>query len=355
MTMRERILAVVQGREHDRVPFVQYDGTGGASEEIWELIGRQNMGLLRWVYLHRMEYPNCRYETEDFEDNGRRGFRAHLHTPAGTLTEERLHHPIYAVTVPRKHFVQTRSDYEVLIAYLRDAVVFDNYAEIESCSRALGDDGIPHVSVARTPYQQLWIEWVSLEDLALHLVDYSDILDDVISLLADLARRVYRLVADAPIHYVVIPDNITAPAIGIGYFRKYCLPLYQELVGIAGERRLPVYAHLDGDLRALWPAITESGIGGIDSLSPPPDNDTSVGQAHAMWPAMRLCPNFPSSLHLADPGLIYEKAAQMCLEAEGSGRLQIQISENVPPGVWRRSFPEIVRAIDDVGGVEARG
>ena len=36
-------------------------------------------------------------------------------------------------------------------------------------------------------------------------------------------------------------------------------------------------------------------------------------------------------------------------EAGHTGRLWIQISENVPPGAWRRSFPEIVRAIKEFG------
>ena len=36
-------------------------------------------------------------------------------------------------------------------------------------------------------------------------------------------------------------------------------------------------------------------------------------------------------------------------QAGHTGRLQIQISENVPPGGWRKSYPEIVRAIRDFG------
>ena len=40
---------------------------------------------------------------------------------------------------------------------------------------------------------------------------------------------------------------------------------------------------------------------------------------------------------------------EMLAQAGHSGRLQIQISENVPPGRWRVSFPQIVAAIADVG------
>jgi hypothetical protein len=39
MTMRERMLAVLQGREHDRVPFVQYEDLAAPDEEVWSVIG----------------------------------------------------------------------------------------------------------------------------------------------------------------------------------------------------------------------------------------------------------------------------------------------------------------------------
>ena len=112
---------------------------------------------------------------------------------------------------------------------------------------------------------------------------------------------------------------------------------------------MPLFVHMDGDLKPLWGAIGETGIAGIDSLSPPPDNDTSVADAFSMWPDFRLLVNFPSSVHLADSQTIYEQAWRLLEEGGHTGRLQIQVSEDAPPGVWRTSFPEIVRAIDDFG------
>jgi len=64
---------------------------------------------------------------------------------------------------------------------------------------------------------------------------------------------------------------------------------------------------------------------------------------------MRLWLNFPSSVHLASGRTVYETAARILAEGGASGRLQIQISENVPPGSWQTSYPEIVRAIRDFG------
>jgi len=355
MTNRERILAVIEGRELDRVPFVSYCGVAAPDAEVWDHIGRDNMGLLQWSAVHGLVSPNCRTESEQVEINGRRGLRSTLITPAGALTEERLYEPTYNTTAAHKHYVTDVANYHILLSYLRDTTARMNVDGYLAADKALGDDGIPMAAVMRTPYQQLWIQWVSLEDLALHLVDEPDLMADVIGELTRLELEVFGAVHEAaklvPMRFVDIPDNITAPTIGERYFRQYCLPLYQRFAEMLAEHDIMMFSHMDGDLKPLWSAIGESGLRGIDSFSPPPDNDTSPAQALAMWPEMRLFMNFPSSVHIAAPQRIYDVTMDILQQAGSSGRLQIQISENVPPGAWRTSYPQIVRAIHDFAGV----
>lgn len=346
MTMRERILAVIQGRPQDRVPFVQYSGIAAPNEEVWAHVGRCRVGVLQWTSVHRVETPHCRLEHDDLEADGRRVRRTTLHTPAGSLVEERHFEEAYGSSAIRRHFVQTPADYAVLNAYLRDGIILDNFDGYREVDAALGDDGLPLPAIERSPYQQLWVQWAGLANLSIHLAECPGKVEETVALLTQRARRIFDVVARSPAPYIDIPDNITAPAIGLDRFRRYCLPLYRDLAGRMAERAAPVYVHMDGDLRPLWDAIGESGIGGIDSLSPPPDNDTSVADARRLWPEMRLGVNFPSSVHLR-PYAEVRAAAEQLLEEDGrSGRLQIQVSENVPKHAWRTSYPAIADAID---------
>lgn len=351
MNMRDRIIAVLKGHDHDRVPFVQYDGIAAPNAEIWDVIGRDNLGIIRWSALHSLHAPNCRSESERVTVDGRPGIRNTLVTPAGTLSEERLFEPAFNTTAARTHYVKSVGDYAVLSAYLRDLQVGETTDGFHRAQLELGEDGIPMPAVMRTPYQQLWVQWVSLQDLCLHLVDEPEVVGECLELLAQLELQVFEVVYQVArregIHFINIPDNITAPTIGERYFRQYCLPLYQRLAEMMSALEVPVFVHMDGDLKPLWAAIGESGVRGLDSFSPQPDNDTSVAEALAMWPEMRLFANFPSSVHLAAPEAIYEAAMEILRQDNRSGRLQIQISENVPPGVWRTSYPQIVRAIHD--------
>jgi hypothetical protein len=93
-TMRDRMLAVIQGRDHDRVPFVLYDGILPV-HEVCARLGRTRFGRLRWSAVHRVEHPHCRFETQEFLRGDTRWQRNTLYTPAGSIYEERAFEPSY--------------------------------------------------------------------------------------------------------------------------------------------------------------------------------------------------------------------------------------------------------------------
>jgi hypothetical protein len=353
--MRERMLAVIRQQTPDRVPFVQYDGLAAPNEEVWDLVGKENIGVLRWCSAYWFEHDNCRIEREEIRIDGRQGYRNTLVTPRGELYEEKLCVPeLTGVMGFRKHYVETVDDYAILRAYLNDICVRPNPERVRQAHAELAETGLPHVSLERTPFQQLWIQWVSIEQLSMHLVDAPDVVEACMEIMGDVllraAQTIYAVADEVFIPHVVIGDNITAPLIGERRFRTYCLPYYDKVGELMAKKGIPLFVHMDGDLRPLWGAIGESAVRGLDSLSPPPDNDTSVGDALAMWPEMRVLVNFPSSVHLASPEIVYAQAREILEQGGRSGRLQIQISENTPPGAWRRSYPEIVRAIAEFSG-----
>ena len=354
MNMRERMLAVIRRGRLDRVPFVQYDNTAGPNETIWNVIGRDNMGLLRWCAAHRFEHPNCRFESEQITRNGQPGWRNTLVTPAGNLQEDKLLVPnMGGVTGFAKHYVQNAEDYDVLIAYLDDITVVEDATSVRQAVDELGDDGLPHAHIGRTPFQQLWTQWVSIMDLSMHMVDAPQLVGRCMELMGAILLQVAEVTAlaarDVEIPYIVIGDNITAAMIGEERFREYCVSWYNAVAARTAGQDIPLYVHMDGDLKPLGDAIRESAVSGLDSFTPLPDNDLTVADALSTWPDIRLLVNFPSSVHLADSETIHDQAKQILAEGGHSGRMQIQISENTPPEAWRRSFPQIVRAIDEFG------
>jgi len=350
MNMRERIMAVIKGGPLDRVPLVQYDGLVAPNEEVWEVLGRDRLGILRWSRVHRERHPNCSFEVKEREGKKEEEVTT-LHTPRGSLTRRSSFDPTYGSRWIKKHYVEDLEDYGILNSYLRDCSIYRDLGQFEKDEEELGEDGYPLVALERTPYQQLRIEWVGLENLTRHLRKKPEVVEETLSLLGQRMEDIFKVVLDSPVEFVDFPDNITAPLLGPERFKRYCLPYYNELAQKLKEegQEKAVFVHMDGDLKPLWELIADSGVDGIDSLSPPPDNDTPLDKAVQMWPNKAFFVNFPSSVHLEEPEKIRCRTRELLEAAGNTGRLQIQFSENVPPTVWRKSLPVIAGEIEKFG------
>ncbi|MCM8822933.1 MAG: hypothetical protein NC831_09075 [Candidatus Omnitrophica bacterium] len=349
MTMKERMLAILKGKNVDKIPFVQYYNIN-PNQDAWKLIGRNNLGLLKWTQLHQFITPDCIAEKIHFERNGIRGYRHIIHTPVGSIFEETLIERVIGAGSIKKHFLKEKKDYEIFLFYLNNIIVKENLSAFFNDLKLLNDDGLCHVSLGRTPYQQLWIQWVLIDDLCQHLFDFPELMDQVIKKMIEIQRKVFLIVRNVakkyPVPYVIFGDNITAPMIGEKYFRKYCMPVYEMCAEILEETGTLIGVHMDGDLKPLWTAIKESPVKIIDSMSVPPDNDTSVADAISLWPETRLLVNFPSSVHLKSTNEIYKKTIEILNQGGKTKRMWIQISENMAPGLWIKSYPAIVKAIN---------
>ena len=105
MTMRACMHAFVHGQPHDRVPFAQYDNMI-RNAEIWELLGRENVGLIRWTSPFHIEYPHCRLNVQPLRHDDFVGERRTLHTPAGSLQALYQSEPAYGSFAARERFVR---------------------------------------------------------------------------------------------------------------------------------------------------------------------------------------------------------------------------------------------------------
>ena len=351
MTPKQRMLAVMAGETPDEVPFVEYFGMiPRGAKELWRHVDIKDVGGLVWVGAWDTETPHCTMDSVTTEEDGLDVTRTSIATPKGTLTDVKV-----KVVVKRKPMITDVEDYHALLAYLRDVRFVGTTAHIEKALADLGDQGLPHVKIPRTPYQRLWTEYVSMEDLAVHMHEAPDLLDEVMRELGrhviDAAKVTAMAARDTEFYHAILCDNITAPMIGPTLFAKWCAPYYNEVSDILAEEGIKLIVHMDGDLKPLWHEIARCRHAGIDSLSPPPDNDTSVADALEQWPDKLAWTNFPSSVHLAGPAEVYSVARDLLEEGGHTNRFWLQITEDLPwrGGEWWLTVPEIYKAIKDFG------
>ena len=95
-----------------------------------------------------------------------------------------------------KHYITEPEDYKIFLSYLRDIKVHRDTAGWENIYKNLGDDGLPHTSIGRTPFQQLWIQWVSIQDLSLHIIDCPELMEEVFDEMFRVQRDMFLVLRE---------------------------------------------------------------------------------------------------------------------------------------------------------------
>ena len=351
MTTRERILAVLYGRELDRIPVLQYDNLILPNERFWDLYGRDKVGILHRSTMVKTVSKSCSIESSAFTEGRLNGCYNEIRTPKGNIREKVLFDPALNSPSRAEHFISNAADYEILLEYLNDLTVVEDRNRFLTCREYVGDNGIPMVCTNRTPFQQMWVSWVSLEDLCIDLVDHADIVEACMQRLSDIEVEKYKLTArlqkEVPFEIFNFPDNITAPAIGKSYFKKYCISHYNKAKEILDNDSLTISVHMDGDFKVFSDDIKTSAINAIESFTPSPDSDMTISDVLALRDNMKALVNYTSSVHLLSKDKIYQHAIDLLNEGAKTGKMWFQFTEDIPPDRREANIAVILKAVDD--------
>jgi len=288
MTRRERILAVLSRRPADRLCWTALcDETtrNGMPRELRELpmldfyrhlgcdiLPFGNFGLpkeTRFVPPARRLAPDLKITAQASQDGVR---TERQQTPWGTLTATfRKGHPV-------KHPVETKDDLRVLrnvwesTRYEIADGVGESHKRIED---VLGDDGVFTQTLSPSPVQQLIEYDMGLLNFYALLSDHRREVEELLGLMHARRCQEYRLTAErSPARVIISVENTSSHLTSPDYYRRYSLPQLRDFVDIMRERGKVAILHMCGHLRALLPAIKETGLDGIHAMTPPPIGDT---------------------------------------------------------------------------------
>jgi hypothetical protein len=157
-----------------------------------------------------------------------------------------------------------------------------------------GDLGAPMIYLPRTNIQSLYIDSAGVEGGIMLLADHTDTCEVFFRALDDSHDRLIDVVNDCPIQLVNFGDNVHADTLGMTYFKKYLLPAYQrrcEKLRGAGKF---TFAHWDGNCKPLLPYVHETGLDGIEAITPEPQGDVTLEECAAALGDMFMIDGLPA-------------------------------------------------------------
>ncbi len=218
-----------------------------------------------------------------------------IETPIGrqTAVSRRSRNSAHPVTV--KWEVTTREELRVAAWREAHATYEWDQEQYDHWMARVGDLGAPTIFIPRMNVQCLYIEKMGVENAVYAIYDMPDEVEEFFKALSAGHDRLLDAICDSPIEIVNFGENLHAGTLSPDWFRRWHLPECQrrcERLHAAGKF---VHSHWDGDTGPLLPFARETGLDGIEAITPKPQGDVTLEEIkEALGDEMFLIDGIPA-------------------------------------------------------------
>ena len=341
MNIRERIEAFWSGERPDQIPYTIYwnEWRHTAADAAWEPLYTQGLGVTWYLRTFATTYRGVERIDETHEEAGRPMRRVTWRTPVGDT------HATWEDGWNRKYFLETPADYRVLTYVAEHTEFAPRYEAYAAEAAALPPWGIAIPELWRTPLQQMLVDFAGVENFCWHLGEYGEEVRRLYAALLGNFRRIVDLVAAGPGRYLSNLENFTAETLGPRRFQEFLLPVYEEFFPQLHAAGKIIGCHYDGRLANCRRLIAGAPIDLIESLTPPPEGDLTLGEARAAWPDKLFWSNLNVGCYELPAAELRALVLRRVAEGAPDGRrLAFEVSEQYPAN-WKQSLPVVLAAL----------
>lgn len=385
MSTRERILAALQKKEVDRLPFVPLIDTytildmppqvqqafqSAAGEGYWQGMLQAIRAIGCDVMLRHVDVLHPAGGAPHLGGMGRfmppvsTSSRMEgsvlietLETPVGTLTgtwgfTERhgwIPHPI-------KHMVSNLEELKIFSAAL-DALSpqapepdYENFLKAE---KAVGEDGIATTSILNTPLMNLIETCWGLENTYYLLNDYPAEVEGVLEKLHQVQRLIVERIAASPAKVVIEYENTSSTLLSPKVFRRYCLPILNEYADIFRKADKIFLVHMCGKLQAFVDDLAAARFDGVSDISPLPTGNLTLVEAIASMPGKVLIGGIDATTFIeTDLQMLETKIAALITAVKPYRGVLLGSADTAPRGTPLENFQLIQHLVNTIGSYQ---
>ena len=342
-----RVITALRGGHAGKIPFTVYDIMIPRCTEERQLRNR-GMCLVKLMTSYKIHYPDVEIKSIQYTgEDGQNLIRTMYTTPRGDLsTLSRVSGFVNDWRL--EHMFKTPDDYKALLFLMRNAVVVPDYAAAARTVEESGEDYIVRDQIGLLglePLQTLISSIImSPQDFCIEWMENRDELLKLYDAIAEVNRKIYKVVADGPLEIANYGGNVIPQIIGADTFRKYYLQHYNEAAEILHGKGKLIGCHFDADNTTIMDDIGKTDLDYIEAYDPgisPP-----VGEARKKWPDKVLWINWPSSWHLEPPDVVRAKTIELIEDAGAEDGFIIGITEDVPRERMLQNYCAIMDGIE---------
>jgi len=368
MTNRERMLAIMDGKRPDRIPWIPrllvwhtaHTRAGTLPERFAGLTLRQVEADLGMGTPARDGRVFATEQTGDVEVVSRSEDGTELteyRTPAGTVStrsrhSDELDHAGHG-RLEVEHMIKGPADYapvEYILSHQQHRPCYDEYWAYDA---EIGDDGYPMVSIGDCPLHYFLQKLVGYNSAYYHLTDYVEQVERLLGLMAELdEERLWPVVTESParlvLHGVHLDSQITPPPL----FDRYITPYYQKFSALLHERDMRLCMHADNDSRLILKQIRDAGYDMVETFTTAPQVTCTLEEAREFWgtdviiwgavPSVILEPAFSEAQFETYMRQVFRTAAP-------GDAFILGVADNIMPGALLSRLERIAEMTDEWG------
>ncbi len=227
-----------------------------------------------------VEHPTVRITQYDL---GQGRTLTAIETPVGEQMQIVENLPTCRSPIYVKRPITTLEDLRVATWRVEHAYYVFDQETFDSLLGDWGDLGLPTMFIPRVKIQDLYINTMGTQAAIYALVDWGDAaflpyfraLDDLSDQLIDLINR------RPEFEVINFGDNLHSGTLPPAWFEKHVLPAYRHRCDRLHRAGKFVHAHWDGTVRSLLRYARETGLDGIEAITPEPQGDVTLAEVKA--------------------------------------------------------------------------
>ena len=226
----------------------------------------------------KIEHPAVRFWERDLVETH---VETIIDTPVGRQTEIVRKTDSSARRIREKWFIETEQDFRIATWRAENTTWSWDQARYEQLRREVGDLGAPTMYLPRMNIQSLYINDMGVQPAIYATYDWPDAVAAYFRALDDCHDRMIDVINGSPIDLICFGDNVHSGTLPPSLFERYYLPSCQRRCQRLHAGNKWIIAHWDGDTGPLLPYARETGLDGIEAITPWPQGDVTLEQMKA--------------------------------------------------------------------------
>ena len=297
MTHRERLLAVIERRQPDRLPWVprlqlwyrahSRKGTLPEKYRDWSLREiEKDLGLGApardgAIFTTRLTNVEVRCYREGDDEV------TEYITPVGSVsTRRRGSKELDDAGIggrTTEYLIKRTEDYAVVEYMAENTEVKPDYKRYLAYERELGEDGVPLIGIGWCPMGQIMRRYIGYNDFFYELNDHPVQVEHLLEVLTEQAAKLLHIAAESPAKLLLYGGHFDSQFTPPPFFKKYFLPFFQEWAEVLHKHDKLLVCHADSDTSLILDLIREAGFDMAECFVTYPMVPCTLEQVRTAW------------------------------------------------------------------------